>query len=734
MNKQRVSVLFLTFALMLLCFSGCNGKTPTVRYNEDNNLSMPDDGIVTSNDRLELLWNDIDKCAMMRDKEKNVYWSTTPYEYLEAGGSTASVLSPLNITVLNSTTLEWEQLKGYTEVIESGRMSGEECENGIVITYYFDAYKIAVPLKYTINSETLSITVVSKDIVEAGNYKIVSVAVAPFLNSVSSSYEKGYVFIPSGSGALMYNSENTGETRAFKGEVYGTDYSRMHPEDIFSGQTIKLPVFGTVGGGKALFSIITEGAEAAQIYAESGNEKTKYSNAYPVFYLRGYDVFETDNHRLNYSDLSQCSDKKSNSDFTVSYYPLYGDEADYNGFANVYKNYLKKNNQLVSSGNEKKCYSVDFLGGIETTSVTGGIAHKNTNVMTSFNDAEKILSELNKDIGIAPTVKMTGYGDSGINCGKLAGGFELSNLYGSKKEHDKIEELCRKWNSKLYTDFDIVNFSKSSNGFSYLNDSAKSASLHVCEHKEVLLPLHNFDNNSTYRILSRLSLNKAAELLTKKAKDNNISSISLSTLGYRAYSDYSNDSYNVKENMGKDVVGILKNIKNNKISISVDSANMYAAGFADTIFNIPTDDGNYDCFDEVIPFYGMIYSGEKETVVSAVNTDANPQKQIMNAAITGSSLNFSLIANFDISMNETNKGNLFGCLYKDVKGTIKESVLKYNDIFEKVKDAGIRSYISLDNGISVTVFNNGSVLYANHNDFEINSDVGKLLPYDFILQ
>ena len=78
----------------------------------------------------------------------------------------------------------------------------------------------------------------------------------------------------------------------------------------------------------------------AEIYAEAGNRRTEYSTVYPIFYLRGYDVVETDQWLWGYRDLNRISDNKINTEFSVEFYPLSNDQADYNGMVSKYKDYL----------------------------------------------------------------------------------------------------------------------------------------------------------------------------------------------------------------------------------------------------------------------------------------------------------------------------------------------------------------------------------------------------------
>ena len=734
MSKAKSCCFLCLFLIPSLLLSGCNSNPVLAKYNTDSAVSISSQ-TAESNDNYSLSWDDEGKYVLFEDLDSGKIWSNIPHEYYLDGGMSANVNSTLNITVADISSMKQDTLSGYTEVVENGRIFCEKIESGIKITYCFDNYKISIPVNYILRQDSLFVTIDTPNIIEDGSeYLLISVSLAPFLCAAKNSPDGAYLFVPSGSGALMYATETADKRRSWSGEVYGTDASRPIPEVITNEEPIRLPVFGVKDGDNALLGIIEEGAESAVIEAEAGNARTGYSSVYPTFYFRGYDVFEQFSYALMLDDLTRVSEARSKNTVSVGYYPMSGSEADYNNMAKRYRQYLQETNALKINESPKSPYSLTLLGGVVSSSSVLGIPQKKLNPMTTFKQAETIISELYDLTGIAPTVRLSGFGDNGINIGgKLAGGYNFPSIFGRDKQRLELADFCLDKNIALFTDFDLMRYGKSGGGFSYGGDSAKSAMLTIAEKYAVKTPLRTYNKNEAYRFLKREQLTKAADKLLKTAAKKNLSGISLSTLGSLAYSDYSSETYFCKGSTGQYVRGVIEKAQSEGFPVA-SGANAYAAFTADMLFDTPLWNGGYNALDEEIPFYQMIFHGAKPLFSPAVNLTADAQKQIMLAAIGGTGVGFSLIHDFDVDFMETDAEKLYGALYKDNKALIQDVLENYTDFFESVSDAAIERYEILSKNISKTIFDNGVVLYANHNGEQAESPIGILDAYGFRAQ
>lgn len=720
---QRKIAAILTVIVLMFSIIGCSDTKNIVQYDSETVAQSLETNVVKSNEKFELGWNDDGKFVYIKNLSTEKIWSTVPYNYYLDGGSSANVNSPIYITVQNTTGLTVDTLRGYSDAIESGRIFSEKIEDGIKVTYCFDNYRISIPVLYTLGSDCLKITIPSDEIVESDEYELISISVAPFLCATQNS-KTNYLFIPSGSGAIMYADERIDGTRELSGDVYGIDASRLMPEDIEDETKFALPVFGAKDGNEALFAIVESSAESCTISAAAGNERTGYSNIYTTFYLRGYDSYATDDWLWSYQDLTRISDNMTSADMTVAYYPLSGDAADYNGMSARYRKYLFETKKLTNGVKSNSAYALNILGGVMTNTAAWGIPQKKLSVLTTFEQALSIVKDSQR-FGTA-VINMTGFGESGIDIGKIGGGFTFASDFGNDKKRISLQNYCQSKGLDIFYDFDLIRYSSSGNGFSYLSHSAKSATLHIAELYEISKPLRDYNIENAYRFIKRQKIPDAVSKLSKMLEQKNISAVCLSTLSSIAYSDYTDNKYYVKGSTSNEVTGFYMNFSKNGYKTAARDANAYAAVCADTLFDTPTNGGGYRVVDVEIPFYSMVFSGVKDLYGASLNLAENENKAAVELLSAGVKPAFTVINDYNISYAVSNTERLYGTVYSDVSDSIESFINKYSNYYESIKDSYIKEYILLENNISKTVYSNGVMLIANHSDKDVIFDGTKL--------
>jgi|LSQX01.3.fsa_nt_gb hypothetical protein len=725
----RIAAAILVSVIVAMQLSGCSKPQPAGNEYKFE-VATTTSGQVASNDIYTLEWDDDAKCILLKSRITEKVWSTIPYSFYLEGESNVHLCSPINIRVMELKTKEIDIARGYSAV-EMETVSSREIENGIELTYYFEEFDISIPIQYILRDDSLAISLDPTKIVENSSFQIMSVSVAPFLCSAANNAEDSYLFVPSGNGALMYTNQTVDKERSFSSEVYGFDASRMVPERLIDEDIVKLPVFGVKEGNDALLGIIESGEEMATIQAEAGSRRTGFSDVYATFYLRGYDIFAS-NISWATGVLTSISKEMSNTRITIRYYPLVGEQATYSGMAQRYRKYLIDNGKLSEHTGDERQYSLTLLGSIKTRSLFFGIPYYSSKCMTSYTDAKSILEDLVEATGVAPAVQLKGYGKDGIDIGKVAGGFKLSSVHGTKKQHAQLEESGEELGVPLYTDFDVIYFNSSGSGYFTLYDAAKTATLHKTTqyHKYLVQKAYNKDLGG-YFLLKRHKLDSVISKLINKASKMNISAVSLSTLGYTAYSDYTQEQYYSKGKIAEDVNRFMSKIKESGFGVATDNANAYAACSTDSIFNIPLSSKEHNGLDAHVPFYQMVFKGSKALYSSAINLSTDFQSEVLLALESGTGLGFTLLARYDVSYARTIHTNLYNSLYDDIRLTILDTVKKYKPYYEAIKGACIKSHSILSNNMTKTVFDNGVIAYVNHSNQPVESPAGQIEAYDF---
>ena len=726
---MKRKIIALLSAMLLLLLSGCTAEEITYDYDTSSEIKELSSSVVAENDKYTLEWNDERKYITLTGKQTGEVWSSIPEDFLNSDVKRNKNLeAPLNITVYNPTDKKVANISGFSYAVSSGRVGCEKIENGIKVTYYFDKYRISIPVSYTLSKDSLDVSLNPSEIVE-NDFKIVDVSLTPSLCSVKNNTEDSYIFVPSGSGALMECYQLGEEGRTYTGSLYGTDKARIIIDTWFSEETVKMPVFGVKTKNSALFGIV-KSYSASNINATAGDVVTGFSSVYPSFELRGYDEMETKSGKfLKFSD-----DISTNEEILVSYYLLEGEDAGYEKMASIYREYLIKQYSMEKS-NITNDVLLTFYGGDYIDDFVLGVPYKKLTILTEYSDVKNITEELTSKTGDTPLVQLVGFTQDGLSKGKVGGGFKLDTAFGSKKELNNLKDYVAKNNSMLFADFDLINFNKSGKGYTTLFSAAKTANLQRMDIGAVTIDVHTERTNvPDYHFIKRELLGNVANDLNDALKSQNLSAVSLESLGKTAYSDYSDTKYYTKGNIAKQISEITAKIKNSGVNTLMSDANDYAAAVSDAITDISLDSGSYSVFDSTVPFYQLVFSGYKQLYSAPINEQNDANTALLNAVATGTGISFSVINNYDTTLSPLASAYTSKAVYSGNKETIMNAITKYKTFSEKCSGAGLVSYTRLDNGLTKSVYDNGLVVYTNPTNNNIQTENITVNAKEFVMK
>ena len=742
--KRIISILTVIAILFCLCSCGKEAektanKTPYEKLKAGMGVKT---GVVTENDNFSLSWDSERASVMLTNKATQEVWSTIPYDYYKTGETSGRpnimMGSPLMLEYVNTKNKSAvKSVNGYTGIIKNGQIGCQKTENGLKVFYFFDKLQIVIPVDYELRENGLSISITPKDIKEYDNL-VYKISLAPFMCSSknSSDTESNYLVVPSGSGALMYTDVRTGEgeLREYSENVYGDDPARYESEKLDNTQTVRMPIFGAKDGDSAICAIIENGAASASVDALVGDEKIGWSAVYPTFSLRGSNV-----SAVNFTGGSSVVETIS-EDITgyekvsVGYYPLSGDKANYSGMAETYKKVLAKN----GSEKEKKvsnALTLNILGGLQVKSLFLGIPYMKTVSVTTFKETLDIIKEIETETDMSVDAVLSGFGESGVDIGKLAGGYEFSSVFGNKKSRKNLIGYCKEKNIPLYFDFDILRFNDSSNGFSATFDAAKSSNSFTAYQYHYSIALRDTDDaRERYVLLNRSKLSSAAEKLFKLADKSDVFGVGLSTLGNTAYSDYDSSEYFVRGGIEKDVAGIINAAHKKGLSVAVGEANAYAAVNADKVFNAPVSSSMYDILDVDIPLYQMVFGGITDISAEPVNTAVNTRTAFLKSLEGGSGLSFVLSSRYDSSLAHSSHSALAVSKIGDNFELIKNLSLESREYYEAIKDASVVKHTVLSDTLRKTEFDNGVCLWVNYSNKAIELPEGSVEAESFMFR
>ena len=716
-------VSFILCVVMISSFVGCSGETEYTHVLDEFKPKMLTSNEVIENGKLSLSWDATNKCVILTDKATGAQWTTSPYGYLEGAERPAMqkkyVESPIHIKYLENyefqdgTSPDPADDYGYV-AIRNSEVKVEKDGNSFVITFCFEQSNSIIPLRYTLKDDCLAVSINTDDIVEYED-PIYSIAFLPTFAAVKKGTENSYMFYPSGSGALIDTSNVNLVDATYSAGVYGNDAARKIRDKLTNDKNVYLPVFGTVVGNDAICGIITSGAEHATINYSTKYERTDYAAVYAELHLRGYDFNTVKGNIIQEETAIYAGEKLTGSVFEVEYYPLSNEQANYNGMAKLYQKKLYGDNN--STDIKEDAFSLKVYGGLLEKKDIIGFPYYSLLALTTYNDIGSMLSELSST-GVTPNVQLYGFGATGLDAGKVAGGFKLGSAFGSNKQLKNLVNYCDTNKIDMFVDFNLTEYKDGSLSYSAMFDTAKTANRQAAYQYYINKAVQTQDstNYERFRLLKRDKVIKASKTLVKKISKYNLPGVSFATLTSASYSDYSSSEYYVKKNMSGFVTEIMNNYKTGGYNIAANGANAYAAVAADCVFETPTSSSELDVFWTDVPFYQMVFKGKTEITSEAVNAGEALEIKQLKALEAGTSMLYYIYNTYDSVVTYSPYKGLYGALYEDNKDDIIKAAEEYKEYYDAISGQTITNHELLTTDVRCTTFSNSVKVYVNYSD------------------
>lgn len=735
---MRTKTIILSIVVALICalvLSSCSNTVNSVfpgQYQLPEKLSTTRTNVISENESLKLSW-DLEKlCVLLRDKQTGNIWSTTPYENYSAGGTDDEyrgdgVCSMIYLTYIDAEKSNEVTVQSYSK---ASYVTAKKSKGTLLLIFYFDDVGISVPVRFSLEKDCLSASVETAGITENKNL-ITNISLLPFFNSAKNS-DSTYLFVPSGSGAIMKTDQNIRAARSYSESVYGDDPIEAPIYKDTGTQSVKLPVFGVNRGNSGMLSVISEGAESADICASAGDPQYGYSAAYPTFYLRrGAEAYVTGSDNTNNKLYKYADGIVKTERFTVKYYPLSSAQSDYNGMAKKYREYLIKNEGLKSNVSTPDTMFTMY-GGFQSRKLFLGVPYNSLTPLTTFDEAQSIIERFKNKSGASIAVNLKGFSDSGLDSGKFAGGFTAASKLGGNKGLKSFNQYCSENGVDSFLDFDLIYYSKSSNGFSTRNSAVTANGLRAKRYNYNIVTREQESTENIY-LASRGLLASSAYSIADKMAALGINGTGLSTLSSVAYSDYSSSDTYCKAGMANDVKRIIESVNNKGLKTFGECANGYAAVKLDYIFNTPSTSSRYNALDEDIPFYQMVFKGSAAISGGTINLASNEKTEFLKTVSLGCSLGFAVCADFDDNAILSNHSAIGESVYDDISSDVIKMVNQSKPLLDKVRTASIDSY-EQSGELSKTVFDNGVTVYVNFGQQNVKTEIGTVSPQSFIFK
>ncbi len=746
--KERIGtiILLVIVAAMLLSgfFSIKKARQNAITYTEDyeapeGNAKLTGKGSYASiakTDSLELFYNDVKGSIKIKDLKSGNEWKSIcdeeVYDMSSVNGQWSAYLqSPVTVSY-NDLKKRDSGVKKIFANKDCTYLESEPIDGGIAVTYGFLKQGLFLTVEYKLDDDQLVVRVPWDKIREESKYAITIVELLPFLGAQDNSID-GYLFYPDGSGAI--SSYELSDTRPsnVKSSTYYTytnrhvNFANLLESENYDRYTAALPVFGIKNGDKAMFATFTEGAENTAVVAYPSGYVVDLNHIGFEIYTRN--VFNVDMYSISTGRDSNVTggsvqrvDKNLiQRDREARYFFLSGDQANYGGMANVYRNYLIESGQLsdAMTGNEQMSLSLALLMGTEKD----GMVFKEPVTMTTFEQTEDILKELNS-MGVDNTQVVLkgwikGYADY-ANWG-IANG--LGGKGGLKDLNKYAEENT---NNKLYL----------ANQFTIASSETKG----VTENKDVAydglgveMSRESFSGTEYYMLSADASVRFNEKFLKRIDKYDSIG-VAYENLGKIVFGDYNENHPFTKAEAVEKLQSILVSAKNAGHSVAVDGANQYVYKDAGFIYDMKEDSFGLNVTDYAVPFVQMVISGMiPYSTEGAGNLSYDLDIQKLKWIEYGSLPYFYLTAESALNLVDTDYDDLFSSTFDDWKQTVADTYSEFKTNFSDVYGHQMVDHKILLKDVAKVTYDNGISIYVNYTKDSVKVEGQTIEPKSYLI-
>ena len=585
-------------------------------------------------------------------------------------------------------------------------------DNGFTADVYWNKYKFGMTLNVSLTDEGLVASVPEESIREDGtNYYIGTISIYPFMGNSYLDSVEGYMLVPDGNGALIYLDDKEGRfTNGYSAAIYGTDvgFDESSTEALLwsrysmitDAEEIIAPVFGMahVSNGIAYLGIVEDGEERCRIEVTPNGCSVNYNRCGAKFVVRRLYTQPTSNNSTSGS-FKLVEENVLNSDLTVRYIFLSGDDANYAGMAVAYRDYLL-NNGLLTAKEDSYHTRVDFLGTereewlMGTTAVT----------MTTTDDIRAIYADLEAE-GISNLFSLyKGWQRGGLYNLPISSLNADGNIGGTKDLIALVGEAeDAGYSFYLYTNALLINPDEKNATFNTIKKVNKKKYT-LSTHKDVY---SEFCYLTTAR--SGVMLQRLASSMARKG----VSSLAVAGITNTLFSyTYAGTKY-TRVDAAASYLETLKSLDED-MDLVLEQPFAYLWDETDAFLDMPMYTSDYIFEDESIPFLSIVLKGIMPVYTDYVNFEANKQEFFLKMVETGAYPSFYITKESSAELINTNSSDIYSSQYSVYRQTILEYDAELSALNELLSGACITGHELLGNDVRKVTYDNGVVIYLNY--------------------
>lgn len=589
-----------------------------------------------------------------------------------------------------------------------------------------------IPAEYRLEDSSFVAELKTEEIQGVKGFYIDSIDFLPYFAAADQN-ESGYLFVPDGSGALIELNGSVQNGYAYSQPIYGRDLAVTQTVQNQNTQQIYMPVFG-LSSTKGGFLAVIEGAEAsASVNAGIGSVVSSYNAVWASFAVQASDYLSYDN-LMNEDGVNVYSSATVKEPCRIRYFFLEQGKCSYADMAAAYRSYLLDNGVLSPQEQDPTApFYLELVGSVKKRKTLLGIPYQSHVALTTFEQAQTILSGLiEREIGNI-RLRYTGWANGGINNSIYDSAKPVSAL-GSSKELKELIGFAAERDIPVYMDAEIMFVYENGllDGFSRNQDTARLITKKLATIQDSLkstgkLTAANLADVVSARVYARIlsGFLKEYEALGSRY-------LSLASMGSCLSGDYRQEDGLSRVDAAQMIETLLEERVSGKYSLMTDGANAYMLSYASDILNAPDDSSRLLLSSGSVPFYQIVLSGSVSYAAQPLNLTGDWERSILKAAETGAGLFCKWMFAENSVLYDTTQTDLFALHYgtwiDDVAGRVKD----YQERMRGIAGQAIVSHTKISDTVYRTVFENGAMVYVNYGKSDASVDGKTIKAGDYL--
>ncbi len=587
-------------------------------------------------------------------------------------------------------------------------------ENGFSAKLYWNEYQVGLTLEVTLEDDGLVAKVADDSIIEDGDkYNIGTIMIYPYMGNSYLDEKEGYLFIPDGDGALIYLNDKEGRfSSAYTTMIYGDDIGFKDSdvtallwdryEMINEEEDILTPIYGIAhtDDQMAYLAVVEEGAMRSKIEASPNGVSVDYNRVFARFIERRLYTQPTSNNTSTGS-IKMVESDRSHSDLKIRFMFLSGEEADYTGMANAYREYLLRNDLLTQKDTSYNT-RIDFLGTDREDWVFGTSAV----VMTTIDDIREIYEDLASENVTDLFSVYKGWQKGGIYDLPITTYRADSKIGGTKALTELIQDYRELGiNIYLYDNAQEINPSENNATFNVVKRVDKRKYDYET-YKDVY---------STFLFLIPARTNTLASKLLSSYTNQGVDTLAVAGISNRIFSwSYGGDFY-TRYDCAEQYQNTI-HMLDESAEVVLEKPYAYLWKYTDAFLDMPLSISDYIYEDESIPFMSIVLKGVVPMYSDYINFEANKQEYFLKLVETGTYPSFYITKESSSELIYTNSNDIYSSQYRVFKNMIIEYTGELKQLNETIGNATIEKHQLLENDVRKVTYSNGVVIYVNYSD------------------